>query len=59
MRDNEMGGTCGTYEEDERCVLGSVGGNIEERDYLKDLDVEWRIQLNCISKKSVGVTWTD
>jgi hypothetical protein len=33
---NEMGGACSTYGGEERCLQGSGGGTLRERDHLED-----------------------
>jgi hypothetical protein len=42
---NEIGGTCGTYERQERCIQGFGGGDLSERDNLEDTDVDSSIIL--------------
>ena len=39
-----MGGTCGTYWGEREYVQG-LRGETEERSYLEDVDVDWRIIL--------------
>jgi hypothetical protein len=40
-----MGGAYSTYGGEERCVQGSVGGNLKEGDHLEDTGVDGRIIL--------------
>jgi hypothetical protein len=52
----EMGGECSTYGGRERCVQGSGGGNLRERDRWGDPGLDGRILLGWIFKKwDVGV----
>ena len=49
-----MGGACGTYGGEERCIQdfgGETGG--------KDLGIDGRISLQCVFKKLVGVHGLD
>jgi hypothetical protein len=46
-----MGGACSAYGVEERCIQGFGGGNLRERDHLKDSGVEARIILKRIFKK--------
>jgi hypothetical protein len=51
-----MGGACGTYGGGERCVQGSGGETLRERDRWGDPGVDGRIMLGWIFKKwDVGV----
>ena len=55
---NEMGGACGAYEREKRCILGFGGGKLRERDHFGDPEVDGRIILRWIFRKwDVGV-WT-
>jgi hypothetical protein len=55
-----MGGACGTYGEDERCIQGFRGGNLREGDHLEDPGVDGRIILKRIFEKlGGGVDWID
>jgi len=45
-----MGGACGTYGRQERCI-GLWWGNLRERDHLEHLGIGGRIILKCIFKK--------
>jgi hypothetical protein len=53
----EMGGACGTYGRQKRCVQGFGGGKLRERDHLEDLGVYGMTILKFISKKLDGA-WT-
>jgi len=35
----------GTYKGEGRCIHGTSGGNLRERDYLQDLGVDGRVIL--------------
>jgi hypothetical protein len=50
IKTNDVGGTCGTYEE-ERFTHGIVGGDLRERNHLEDLGVDGRITLQWIFKQ--------
>jgi hypothetical protein len=43
---NEIGGACGMYGGEDRCIRSFDGGNMRERDHLEDLGVEGKIILN-------------
>jgi hypothetical protein len=45
MKDNEIGGACGTYGAEEKSVQDFWWANLKENDYLGDLDVGDRIIL--------------
>jgi hypothetical protein len=52
-----MGGTCGTYGGDERCIQGQWE-NLRERYHLEDIGGNWRVILKEIFKKwDGGVDW--
>jgi hypothetical protein len=56
-----MGGACGTYGSQERCITRFSTGNPRERDHLEDIDVEGRIILKWIFKKrdrGHGLDWS-
>ena len=57
VRRNEIGGACGTYGGNERCIQGFGGRNLKERDHLEDLSVDMRVILKRILKKEDGVVW--
>jgi len=42
---SEIGGACGTYERQERCLQGFGGGDLRGRDNMEDTDVDARIIL--------------
>jgi hypothetical protein len=46
-----MGEACGMYGRQEGCIQGVWWGDLRERDYLEDLDVDGRIILKWIFKK--------
>ena len=45
IKKNEIGGTCNTYGGEERCIQGFGGGNLRERDHLKDPGVDGMVIL--------------
>jgi len=47
----EMGGTCGTYGGEEKCIEGLGGETWQERDLLVYLGLQGRIILKWILKK--------
>ena len=50
-----MGGVCGTYGRQERCIQRfGGGGDLTERDHWEDLGVDDRTILTCVLRKSVG-----
>ena len=51
MKQNEMGGACGTYWGRTRAY---AWGNLRKRGHLEDLDVDGKVILKCILKKWVG-----
>ena len=53
---NYIGGTCGTYGEEQRCIHG-FGGE-REGDHLGDPDVDGRIILRWLFRKWDVVLWT-
>jgi len=52
-----MGGACGTYETEERCIQGVWWGNLRKRYHLEDPGVDVSIILKWILKKR-EITWT-
>jgi len=48
---NELGRACRTYGGGERCLQGSGGETLWERDHLGEPDVEGRIVLRWILRK--------
>ena len=52
-----MGGECGTYGRQERCIQGFGGGGVREREYLEDLGLN-RIILKWTLKKWDREAWT-
>ena len=44
----EMGGSCGTYRVEKRCIESFLGGKLRERDHLEDqdLDLEDNIRIH-------------
>jgi hypothetical protein len=46
-----MSYTVRLYGGEERCIQGFGGGNLREKDFLKDLGVDGRIILKLIFKK--------
>jgi hypothetical protein len=55
---SQMGGACGTYGRQERCIQGFGEGDLRERDHLEDPGVDERMILEWIFKKGDGETWT-
>ena len=53
IKKNVMDGARGTYEEEERCMRGFVGG-LMEKEQLGDLDQDGSIILKLISKSGMG-----
>jgi hypothetical protein len=53
---NEMGGACGTYERQARCIQ-RFDRDLREREHLEDLGADGRIILNS-SLRSGMVAWT-
>ena len=52
-----MGGECGTYGLEERCIL-SFGGETKERNHLEDLGLNGMVVLKWIFKMwDEGVDW--
>ena len=49
--ENDMGGACSKYGEEERRIQGFGGGNLRERDHLEDPGVDRGIILRCIFRK--------
>jgi len=43
-----MGGTCGMYGGEERCMQGFWWGNLRERDHLEYISVDDRILIKWI-----------
>ena len=46
-----MGGECGMYGGEERCIQGSGGGHLMERDHSEDPGIDGRIILRWILRK--------
>ena len=44
VKETEMGGACGTYRGEDKCIQ-SFGGELKERDQLKDLGVDGRLLI--------------
>jgi hypothetical protein len=53
-----MGGACSTDGGEERRIQGFVGGNLRDRDHLKDPGLDWRIILRWIFRKWDMRAWT-
>ena len=51
-----MGGACGTYGEQMKCIKGFGGGDLRERGQLQDLGVDGRI-LKWMFEKRDGEAW--
>jgi hypothetical protein len=49
-----VGGACGTYGREERCIQGFGGGNLKERDHVEDLDIGGRIILKPMLRNYSG-----
>lgn len=45
----------GTYKGEGRCIHGTSGGNLRERDYLQDLGVDGRVILRWYFKAGCGI----
>ena len=57
-RGSEIGGVCSTYwGRGKRNAWRVLGGELKERDYMGDFDIDGRI-LNWIDKKQDGSVWT-
>jgi hypothetical protein len=48
IKENEMGGACGTYEGAEKYIPVCVGRNLKEREYLENQGVDMRVILKYI-----------
>jgi hypothetical protein len=55
INENEMGGACGTYGGQERCMHGFGVGDQRKRDPLEDIGVDGRMTLKCILNKWDGI----
>jgi len=53
-----MGRACSMYGGGERCIQGSGGGNLRERDHLEDPGIDGRIILRWIFRKWDVGAWT-
>jgi hypothetical protein len=53
---NEVGGTCGTYEES-RGVYRVLVGKPERKNHREDPDIDGRITLRCMFRKWVVKSW--
>jgi hypothetical protein len=53
-----MGGTCGTYVGQSRCIQDFLWGDLMERDHLEDLGLDGRIILKWVFKTWDGVAPT-
>jgi hypothetical protein len=51
-----MGGVCGKYETQQRCIAGFWWEELMDRDHVEDLGVDGRIILKWISKYRGGST---
>jgi hypothetical protein len=49
-----MGGACCTYGREERCILAFYEGNLRERTYLEDLELDGMISLKWAFNKWDG-----
>jgi hypothetical protein len=57
IKEDEMGGTCGTYGGEVYTGVRILVGNKKESDSLKDLGVDGRIILKLMVKHSFGKAW--
>jgi hypothetical protein len=55
VRRNEIGGACGMYGGNERCIQGFGERNLKERGHLEHHSADMRIILKWILKKEDGV----
>ena len=51
-----MGGSCGTYGRQERCIQ-FLWGELRERNHLEDLEVDGKIIQAFIGRKIGGEAW--
>jgi hypothetical protein len=50
VKDDEMGGTCGTCGGEEKCLQRFGREKVKERDHLKEIDVDERMLLKCMGR---------
>jgi hypothetical protein len=57
MKKNEIGGACGRYDGQKRCIQ-DFGGETRRKNHLEDPDVDATIEIKWIFKKWDGEEWT-
>jgi hypothetical protein len=45
IEENDIGGACGRYGGEEKCIRGCGGRKLKERKYLENLGVDMRVIL--------------
>jgi hypothetical protein len=58
MKENEVGGACGTHGRGEKHVQGFGGIALRRKYHLEDLDIDGRIGLDWILRSLLGGVWS-